>query len=94
MMITLESIPVPVPTVQGRQLDEEAVLVLPDRGEVKVLNAVGARIWALADGTRSVRDIAAALCDEYSVMAAEAEADALAFIRELVAKGIVTTRSA
>jgi len=93
MMMTLDSIPVPVPTVQGRQLEAEAVLVLPDKGEVKVLNAVGARIWALADGARSVRDIAAALCAEYPVTPAEAEADALAFVRELAAKGIVTVRS-
>jgi hypothetical protein len=42
--------------VRGRRLEHEAVVVLPDKGEVKVLNEVGAQIWALADGTRSVRN--------------------------------------
>lgn len=93
-MITLDSRPVPVRTVQGRQLEDEAVLVLPEKGEVKVLNTVGARIWSLADGSRSVRDIAAALCAEYSISTAQAEADTLDFIQQLVAKGIVTIRSA
>ncbi len=93
-MLTLDSYPVPNRAVQGRRLDNEAVLVLPDQGEVKVLNEVGAQIWALADGTRSVRDIVQAICAEYHVPRAEAEADALAFIAELEAKGIVTVRSA
>lgn len=93
-MITLDSYPVQARTVQGRQLEGEAVLVLPEKGEVKVLNTVGARIWSLADGSRSVREIATAICAEYSISAAQAEADTLDFIQQLVAKGIVTIRSA
>ena len=42
--IHLDSIPVMLPTVVGRVVDEEAVLVLPEQGQVKVLNQVGARI--------------------------------------------------
>ncbi len=91
-MVTLDSYPAPHVNVQGRRLENEAVLVLPDKGEVKVLNDVGARIWSLADGQHTVRDIAAAICAEYQVAPAEAEADAVAFIAELEAKGIVTVR--
>ncbi len=93
-MLNLDSKPKPNASVQGRQLENEAVLVLPDKGEVKVLNTVGARIWSLADGSRSVREIAAAICAEYSISTAQVEADTLDFIRELAAKGIVTIRSA
>ncbi len=76
--------------MQGRLLENEAVVVLPEKGQVKVLNEVGARIWSLADGGRSVRDIAAIISTEFAVTPAEAEADTLAFIATLAAKDIVS----
>ena len=89
-MLTIDSYPIPRPTVQGRLLENEAVVVLPEKGQVKVLNEVGARIWSLADGSRSVRDIAAMISTEFAVTPAEAEADTLAFIATLAAKDIVS----
>jgi hypothetical protein len=59
---------------------------------VIVVNDVGAEIWSLADGRRTVRDIAAAVCAKYVMTPAEAEADALAFIADLHAKGVLTIR--
>ena len=88
-MLNMDSYPIPNSSVRGRQLDNEAVVVLPEKGEVKVLNEVGARIWALADGSRSVREIAATICAEYNVTQDEAEADTLSFIADLAAKGMV-----
>ena len=89
-MISLDSYPLPNPAVVGRIVEGEAVLVLPEQGQVKVLNEVGARIWALADGTRTLRQIAAALCDEYEVDQAQAEADTCAFAAGLEKKGIIS----
>jgi hypothetical protein len=74
-------------------LEDEAVVVLPDRGQVKVLNEVGAQIWTLADGTRSVREIAAAVCRVYAVPPAVAEADTLTFLAELRQKGLIVVRA-
>ncbi len=54
-MISLDSYPVPTAAVVGRLVENEAVLVLPEKAQVKVLNQVGARIWALADGRRTLR---------------------------------------
>jgi hypothetical protein len=88
-MLTLDSKPKPNASVQGRQLENEAVLVLPDKGEVKVLNEVGARIWALTDGRHSVRQIAATVSTEYRVDQSVAEADTLEFVGQLAAKGLV-----
>lgn len=88
-MISLDIYPVTNPTVVGRVLEGEAVLVLPEKAQVKVLNEVGARIWALADGTHTVRDIAAAICAEYDVDPAQAEADVLDFVAQLAERGIV-----
>ncbi|MEA3345720.1 MAG: PqqD family protein [Chloroflexota bacterium] len=89
-MVSLDSYPMPTPAVVGRVVEGEAVLVLPEQGQVKVLNEVGARIWALADGTRTLRQIAAALCDEYEVDPAQAEADTRAFAAQLDEKGIIS----
>ncbi len=89
-MISLDSYVVPNPAVVGSIVEGEAVLVLPEQGQVRVLNEVGARIWALADGTRTGRDIVAAICTEYDVGPAQAEADALAFLTELEAKGVIS----
>jgi hypothetical protein len=78
------------PGIVGQILKQEAVLLLPTKGEVKVLNEVGARIWQLADGTRTIAEIAAVISTEYAVQPAQAEADTLAFVAELAERGIVT----
>jgi hypothetical protein len=84
MKPSLESCPAHAADVVGQLVQAEAVIVLPDSGEVKVLNEVGAAIWVLADGSRSVREIAAQLCQQYEVDPPRAEADALAFVTELL----------
>ena len=89
-MISPDTYVIPSPSAIGRTIDEEAVIVLPEQGQVKVLNEVGARIWDLADGSRTVRDIATAICLEYQVEPARAEADTLDFVAELVERGVVS----
>lgn len=89
-MLNLDTRPTPNPTVVGRVVEGEAVLVLPERGEVKVLNEVGARIWELVDGSRTIREIVDVICAEYDVEQAQAESDTLAFIAELESKGIIS----
>jgi hypothetical protein len=89
-MLTLESYPIPVPGVVGRVVEDEAVLVLPERGQVKVLNEIGARIWELANGQRPVSEIAALICKEYEVDLEVAAADALEFLADLESRGVVT----
>ena len=79
----------PRPGVVGQVIDGEAVLVLPERGEVKVLNPVGARIWQLAGGRRTLGDIVDIICAEYTVEPAQAQADVLEFAAELERKGVV-----
>jgi hypothetical protein len=89
-MVSLNSYAVPNSAVAGRIVEGEAVLVLPQQGQVEVLNEVGARIWALADGTRTLRQIAAALCDEFDVDQAQAEADVLDFMAQLAELDVVS----
>ena len=90
-MISLECILSPHAEVVGRIVDGEAVLVLPEQGKVKVLNQVGGRIWELADGSRTVEEIAGIICQEFKVEEATAQEDTLAFAAELIERGIFTT---
>jgi glycerol-3-phosphate O-acyltransferase len=90
IMISPDIYVIPASSAIGRTIDDEAVLVLPEQGQVKVLNEVGARIWALADGTRTVRDIVDTICTEYEVEPAQAEADTLDFVARLVERGMVS----
>ena len=73
----------------GRVIDDEAVIVLSESGEVEVLNSVGARIWELADGTRTVGEIASAIEGEYAIEREHAVADVVEFIGRLVSERIV-----
>jgi hypothetical protein len=93
MELTLNSCPAPAEHARSRQLEQEAVVVLPDKGEVKVLNEVGARIWTLADGSRTVRDIIAVLCAEFEAPPVAVEVDTLKFLAELQHKGLITIRA-
>jgi hypothetical protein len=81
--------PAPHSQVAGRIIDGEAVLVLAESGQVEILNEVGARVWALADGTRSLAQIVDEIVNEFDVGAEEASADVLHFIERLVAERIV-----
>lgn len=87
-MSLLNQYPYPKPGVIGRVVNNEAVIVQPDKGEVKVLNEVGARIWSLADGTRSLAEIVDVLHAEFLAERSLVERDALAFVGDLVDRGI------
>jgi len=87
--ISLEAYPRPAAHTRGRILDREAVIVLPNQGEVKVLNEVGAEIWTLADGSRSVREIAEAVAERYDVSPAQAEIDTIEFLCKLREKALI-----
>jgi hypothetical protein len=79
-----EKYPALHPQVAARIIDGEAVIVLPESGQVNVLNEVGSRIWELIDGTLSVGGITEAIVAEYDVTAQQAERDVNEFIQELV----------
>jgi hypothetical protein len=75
----------------ARVIDETTYVLHPETSELHTFNDVGARIWELADGERSVAQIAAAVEVEYEVDLAQAEADVVEFLDALVAKGLIVT---
>ncbi len=83
----LTGIPVRAPAVVSRVIDGEGVLVDPRQG-IRVLNAVGTRVWTLADGRRTVADLAQSIASEYDVDPERAQADVAAFCDDLVTRGL------
>lgn len=81
--------PTPHPQTAGRVIDGEAILLLADTNEIQVLNEVGSRIFALADGQHSLAEIASALTDEYEVDLDQALDDVGAFVQQLVDERVV-----
>lgn len=69
--------------------EEGGLVVLPDRREVKVLNQVGVRIFALIDGSRTVADIVREICSEYEVSEEVAGQDVQAFLDQLGQNGML-----
>jgi hypothetical protein len=86
-------IPRRLASVTSRELDGEAILVHREQKKVAVLNGVGARIWELTDGQRSIADIAQVIAGEFEVSLVKAESDALAFFRDLAGRGLLALDS-
>lgn len=81
-----EEYPTPHPQAISRTVEGEAVIVLPESGQVGILNEVGTKVWELADGRRSLEEIVAAVVEEFEVTPEQARQDVDAFVRELVEK--------
>jgi len=71
-----------------REIAGEAILVpirqhKADLDSIYTLDEVGAFVWSLIDGRRTVQDLVAAVLDEYDVGPQEVEADLTDFLRDL-----------
>jgi hypothetical protein len=86
----LDVIPRRASSVTSRALDGEAVLVDAERKKLTVLNGVGARLWELADGQRTMGEMARAISGEYDVNLVKAEADVASFCQDLAGRGLLT----
>jgi hypothetical protein len=80
------------PAMAWQSVGGETVLLNLDGRELMGLNGVGARAWELIDGERTLRQIAAAVAEEFDVELPRAEADVIAFAGELLAAGAVEQR--
>lgn len=88
-MTISQGYPRPHPQTAGRVVDGEAVLILADASEIKVLNPVGSRIYQLADGRHSVTEIVDVIVREYAVTRSQAEADVAGFLEDMVNRQIL-----
>ncbi len=88
-MIDLDSIPRRSPTVVSRLLDDEAVLVHPVQGKVRVLNPVGARVWELVDGQRTLGAISRVIASEFAADLGRVQIEVPAFCEDLAQRGVL-----
>lgn len=72
-----------VPVAQRGLLGRTVGKFIPDDKQVE-LEPVGAFVWNLCDGKRSVKSIVDALQKEYKITKVEAEASLLAFLESLL----------
>lgn len=70
-------------------MGEDAVLLHVNRGDYYSLNKVGARLWVLADGTKSVADLAVLITEEFDISRDVAEKDILEMAEQLEREGLV-----
>ena len=82
------------PSIVYREIAGEAILVpirrnVADMESVYTLDSVGADIWGLIDGDRTLSDILDLLLSEYEVDAAVLSKDLDEFLDQLVAIGAI-----
>lgn len=85
------------PDVNGRLIEEEldgesklrAIVIQPESGKVIVLNDVGARIWSLVDGQRTISEISSIIEMEYMNIERDVLVDTVFFIQELIQKKLL-----
>ncbi len=65
-------------------------VVLDAAGQMlRGLNDTAARVWELADGTKSIAEISQQIATEYSLPAAPVLRDVLSFVDQLLSLGLV-----
>ena len=86
----MQPLPQRHPSTAYRTIGEDGgLVVLPSRGEVKVINPVAATIFGMLDGTRTVDQIVEAVSVEYEAPQEQIRADAVAFLEELESHGML-----
>lgn len=77
------------PDLIWRLLDNNAVVVSPRVGEVRVLNGVGTIIWQLLVEGHSTSDIEEHLVEHYDVSPEQARRDLDGFFGDLTERGVL-----
>jgi hypothetical protein len=77
-----------------RELDDNAVLVSPGSGKVRVLNHIGTLIWRMLTENHSISDIVTHLTTHFDVTPTQARQDVILFLQELHNRGLLQTSGA
>jgi hypothetical protein len=72
-----------------RIIDDEVVILIPEKGILYALGGCGSRVWELIDGTATVSEIINIICDEYEVEPERAREDINEFIKDLTKLDLV-----
>ena len=78
--------------IPWRIIEQEAVLVEVEKGEVMHLNEVGASIWDFLGCKRNIGEIIQHVCDSFEIDSKTAQDDVMGFVQELIDKRLVVTQ--
>jgi Coenzyme PQQ synthesis protein D (PqqD) len=70
-------------TVLAQGMADKLILLDPDQGTYYTLDHVGRRVWELLDGSRSVPETVAVICQEYGAAPMTVETDIRDLLHEL-----------
>jgi len=71
------------------EFDDWSIVFDPDQGLALGLNPVGALVWKLFDGTRTIAEILETLAKDFDEVPPEAERELEEFVEDLVRRGFV-----
>jgi hypothetical protein len=77
------------PQVMSRPVGDETVLLDLDSGMYFGLDGVGQRIWESMGEGQTLGETAAVIVAEYQVNEAQAQADVIEFVRDLLERGLL-----
>lgn len=89
MTLTLDTLLCQHEEALSTELEGRTVMMSVEHGEYFGTNELGARLWALLESPRTVSELCRTLESEYEVEPATCEADALAFLEDLLRKGLI-----
>ena len=92
-MLSLNDVVVISDKIVTRETEGELVVVLPEKGKFVVLNATGAEMMQLADGERTLAEIAAEIADRFDADLSRVQTDVLNFAKDLTSRGVLIARS-
>ena len=79
--------------VLTQRIEEAVVLLDADSGKYYSLDDVGGRMWDLCDGTHTLPQLVAVICEEYETSAKVVEADVTELLAELTGENLVVYTS-
>ncbi len=71
-----------------RRYDDQVAVISLDTSRVRLFNAVGSFLWERCDGA-TIDQLVAAVRERFAVDEATANADVVAFLDDLVARGLL-----
>ena len=87
--MNLDMVPRQATRIVAQQAAGQWVLLDVSTGQYYSLDQVGGRIWQLCDGTRSVRQIAEVVSDEYDAAGQSVEHDVAGLVSDLVGESLL-----
>ena len=76
----------------SRIIGGEAIILTPQDSNIRNLNETGSRIWELLAEKPTVGDLVLHIHSEFDVSEAQAKSDVMAFLEQLIVKGLVTVQ--